>query len=356
MRLTNAVMQLDLSLRLSRAEFQLSVDLSLAIAGIHIVFGPSGCGKTTLLRCIAGLEKAQGEVCFNQRTLPTPPHLRRCGFVFQHGALLPHLSALENIRYGQVRSHLPGSLSEEDIIARLGVGHVLSRKPTNLSGGETQRVALARALLSNPEVLLLDEPLSALDEAARLEILPLIADIPRHYQIPVIMVTHSLDDVARLGDSISLMTEGKIYATGVVNAVLTDLTLPLAGRDDAVAALQGQVVEYDAHYGLAQVRLGDGAILSIVHDIPLKQKNIRLKILARDVSVSRVMPHDTSIQNIFPVTVDAIQATHTHQVTLRLAVDGQVLLSRITRKSLQQLDIQVGSQLFAQVKSAALFH
>ena len=354
---------LHLQLDLARPGFDLSVDVRLPGPGISVIFGPSGCGKTSLLRCVAGLEpdargRVQvGEACWQDdaQAVRWPTHRRPVGYVFQEASLFAHLDVAGNLAYGLARSRdAQAQRVLDQAIALLGIGHLLSRRSAELSGGERQRVAIARALATQPRLLLLDEPLAALDVARKQDVLPWLEKLRDDLRIPMLYVTHAVDEVARLADTLVVMDAGRITAHGPVSELLTHAHLPLARGDDAGALLMGEVVQRDAAWHLAQVGFTGGTLW--VRDIGLSiGQRVRLRVLARDVSVTLEQARHTSIQNHVPCVIDAITPdAHPSQVLLRLRCDETVLLSRITARGAHDLGLQEGMRAWAQVKSVAL--
>jgi molybdate transport system ATP-binding protein len=348
---------LAISLRLVRGAFQLHADLHLPMQGTTVVFGPSGCGKSTLLRAIAGLEPAaSGQVQIAGERWQTPQfrlpaHRRAVGMVFQHSALLPHLSVEGNLRYGWKRAGASAALLTQ-WIERLQLAPLLARRPHSLSGGERQRVALARALVTAPKVLLLDEPLSALDAQRRSEILPFLETVRRDAGIPIVYVTHAVEEVARLADHLVLMDAGRITATGPALDVLNRSDLPLALRDDAGVVLDAQVIERDAHGLLAlHTRAGTLYAHGAAHS---PGTHLRVRIQARDVSLA-LHPHDdSSLLNLLPATLLTWDALPSGQVQVRLLANGTPLLARISHRSLERLQLQPCMALWVQIKAVAL--
>jgi molybdate transport system ATP-binding protein len=345
-----------------RGAFTLDVDFELEAQGVTAVFGPSGCGKTTLLRAIAGLEKAEGglfrigDKTWQEGDNFRPVHKRSLGYVFQEASLFPHLSVRENLDYGLKRTPLSErKVSFERAVELLGLSELLERRPEKLSGGERQRVAIARALLSSPELLLMDEPLAALDLQSKKAILPFLKRLHRELNIPVIYVSHSADEVAQLADRLLLMDAGRVIASGAVNELLTDLQLPPALRSDAEALIEAEVQSYDEKYQLLTMVFPGGTFCVTGEVLPLGQK-LRVRILARDVSLTRERQEGTSILNIIPVKVSSLKADGKAQVVARLDAGGVPLLSRITRKSADLLGLEEGSELFAQVKGVSILN
>lgn len=388
--------------------FALEVALRLPAQGVSVLLGPSGCGKTTVLRALAGLgdatQRASGRVQVrgevwqdDARRIWRPVHQRPIGVVFQEASLFEHLSVQDNLDYGWRR--VPAAqrrLQHDDIIPLLGIGHLLSRRPQGLSGGERQRVAIARALLTSPALLLMDEPLSALDAARKAEVMPCLERLGQT-GVPVVYVTHALDEAARLADHLVLMRDGRVQAAGPAEALWTRLDTPLSASDEAAAVLSATVAAHDALQGLSLLRVdgvgegeGKGPQPSGGHiglwvglcEAPLGAP-IRLRVPARDVSLSLSRAQDSSILNILPAVVvglgddagsgaqghgpgeglgDGSRHGPTSGVVVRLRLGtacgasdgGPHLLARVTRRSVAHLGLHVGQTVFAQVKGVAL--
>jgi molybdate transport system ATP-binding protein len=340
--------------------FALSVDLQLPAQGLTAVFGDSGCGKTTLLRCIAGLERrATGRLCVNgelwqsaQTWLPT--HKRSLGYVFQEASLFPHLSVMGNVRYGMQRLANPQPARLEQAIELLGIAPLLTRKPARLSGGERQRVSIARALALNPKLLLMDEPLAALDLTRKREILPYLERLQRELDIPVIYVTHAPDEVAQLADYLVVMSQGRTLVQGPLTQVLTQLDLPFQLGEDTSALLHAKVGLIDEHWHLARVDFNGGSLWTRNPDLPIDSA-VRVRILARDVSLARDLPSPTSIQNLLRGRVDALSDdAHPGLMLVRVQVGGEMLIARLTKRAAASLEVAVGEEIWVQVKSVAL--
>lgn len=352
-------------LQLRYPGFSLDLDLQLPGRGVTALYGHSGSGKTTCLRCIAGLEKAeQGFIQINDevwqdssKKLFVAPHKRALGYVFQEASLFPHLSVLANLEFGLRR--IPRQQRRVDMAHAtelLGISHLLDRHPQNLSGGERQRVGIARALLTSPRLLLLDEPLAALDTQRKNEILPYLERLHDELDIPVLYVTHSQDEVARLADHIVLLSEGKALASGPIGESLARLDLPMALGDDAGVVIEGKVNAYDAHYQLLTLQLpGSSLSVRVAHSPLANGKTLRFKVQARDVSLSLQDAEHSSILNRLPVTViSEVSADNAAHVLVRLDAAGTALLARITRYSRDQLNLRPGQQLWAQIKAVAV--
>ena len=342
--------------------FALHADIRFPAHGITALFGPSGSGKTTLLRCIAGLERAQGgllqvhDEVWQDGTRFLPVHRRRLGYVFQEASLFPHLSVRRNLEYGLQRiPEAERKVHLEQVVAWLGLNKLIARSdPAGLSGGERQRVAIGRALLTSPSLLLMDEPLSALDAASKQEIFPYLEQLHSELEIPVLYVSHALDEVARLADHLVLLEQGRIIASGTLGEMLSRLDLPTAHLDEAGAVIEARVAMHDEAYHLTRLDFSGGSLW--VSKVGRAVGSVvRARVLARDVSVAITMPHDSSISNILAARIVEIRDEGPDLVSLRLAVGGtQSILSRITRRSRDQLGLAVGMEVFAQVKSVAL--
>jgi molybdate transport system ATP-binding protein len=357
---------LALRLQLQRPGFALDVDMALPGRGISALVGPSGCGKTTVLRTIAGLERAaQGLVRFgdevwqdNGENRFTLPHRRAIGYVIQDAALFPHLSVRSNLLYGYKRiAPAERKVELKQAVDLLGIGHLLERKPAMLSGGERQRVAIARALLTSPRLLLMDEPLAALDAGRKAEILPYLEHLHEELAMPIVYVTHALDEVMRLADHLVLMEAGRVKASGPLQEMLARTDLPLNQQDDAGVVIEAKVAGSEAAYGLLRIAFAGGGLWVGMGNVAVSHagQQVRARVLARDVSVTREPPAQTSILNVLPVVLQEAQLEpHTALLRLKLGSEGHYLLARITRKSFDLLQLKAGDALHAQVKGVAL--
>ncbi|WCM48923.1 molybdenum ABC transporter ATP-binding protein [Pseudomonas sp. WJP1] len=356
---------IQMRLKLSYPGFALDVDLQLPGRGVTALFGHSGSGKTTCLRCIAGLERAdEGFIQVNEQLwqdsakgIFVPPHKRALGYVFQEASLFPHLSVLANLQFGLKRIPKPQRrVDMAHATELLGISHLLDRHPQHLSGGERQRVGMARALLTSPTLLLMDEPLAALDAQRKSEILPYLQRLHDELDIPVLYVSHSQDEVAQLADHIVLLSDGKALASGPIGQTLARLDLPLALGDDAGVVIQGHVAAYDAHYQLLTLQLPDTDLnIRVTHTPMAAGQALRCKVQARDVSLSLQGDYQSSILNRLPVTVvSEMPADNSAHVLVRLDAEGSPLLARITRYSRDHLHLHPGQRLWAQIKAVAV--
>ena len=347
-------------------DFTLDVCLSLPGRGVTAIFGPSGSGKTTLLRSIAGLERAPGGYLAvngdvwqdDTRVVKAgffkPVHKRSLGYVFQAANLFNHLSVQANLDYGLRRTALTErKVSLDQAIELLGIAKLLNRQPATLSGGERQRVAIARALATSPQLLLMDEPLAALDVQRKAEVLPYLERLHTELHIPVLYVSHAPDEVARLADHLVLLDAGRVLASGPTRELMTRLDLPLAHGDAAAAIIDAVVTQTEPDYHLSHAEFAGGQVSVLNPNLKVGQR-VRLRVQARDVSLTLVRQQDTSVLNIFAAKVTAISPDSPGQVMVALNVGGSPLLARITSKSLDALQLQVSSQVFAQVKGVAV--
>lgn len=348
--------------QLGYPDFAFAVDLHLPASGVSALFGPSGSGKTTLLRCIAGLEKpVDGLLRVNDEVWQEgdffmPTHQRSLGYVFQEASLLSHLSVRRNLEFGLKRIPAAGRrVHLEQVVDLLGLSRLIDRtNPAALSGGEQQRVAIGRALLTSPRLLLMDEPLSSLDAASKQEILPYLERLHGALDIPVLYVSHSLDEVTRLADHIVLMKAGRVVASDTLDSIQSRLDLPTAHLDDAGVVVDACVAEHDETYHLSRLDFSGGQLWVSRVNCPLGGR-VRARVLARDVSIATAQPQGSSITNIIAARVVEIQDEGLDRVSLRLQIgDGKTLLSLITRRSRDQLGLVVGREVFAQVKSVAV--
>ncbi len=360
---------LQLRCCLQRPGFALDLDLNLPSQGITALFGPSGCGKTTALRCIAGLETdAIGRVAVDgdvwqdsDSGLFLPVHQRAVGLVFQEASLFDHLTVEGNLKFGYQRT--PSAQRRhgwDQGLDLLGIAHLLPRKPAELSGGERQRVAIARALAASPRVLLMDEPLAALDAMRKTEVLPWLERLHRELDIPVVYVTHAIDEVVRLADHLVLLDQGQVTASGPVIDLLARPDMPWSQGDQASAVIDAQVDTEQACPDLCALRFAAGRL--VLPQDPNHRRapgqRVRLRIQARDVSLALVRPEQTSVLNILPATLVALQDEGQGQFIARLQLQQGAhtafLLAHISAHSVQRLALVPGLAVFAQIKGVAM--
>lgn len=348
----------------SLGAFELDVDFNFPANGVTALFGPSGCGKTSLLRCFAGLNHLQegrfsiaGEVWQDEKSFRLT-HRRAIGYVFQQANLFAHLSVRDNLQFGMKRLGRAGRMAEaarfDELVELLGIAHLLARAPRKLSGGERQRVAIGRALLTAPKLLLMDEPLSALDYEAKREILPYLENLRKTLSIPVLYVTHASNEVARLADHIAVLENGRVLASGGLTETLARLDLPIRREEGASVAIEATVDEIDGKWHLARVGFTGGSLWVRDPQKPVGEK-IRVMILARDVSLALEPSQNVSIVNHLPATVVEIaEGDHPAVVAVRVDVGGTPLIARLTARSAAALELAPGKPVSAQIKSVAI--
>ncbi|MDO6462081.1 molybdenum ABC transporter ATP-binding protein [Granulosicoccaceae sp. 1_MG-2023] len=344
--------------------FRLNLAFEVPARGVTALFGPSGCGKTTLLRCIAGLNRLPGGECilgdevWQQGKTFVPVHRRPIGYVFQEPGLFAHLNVRKNLIYGMRRAGLDHRHSAQlaELTRLMGIAHLLERRVHALSGGEKQRVAIARALLLEPRLLLMDEPLSALDQDNKNEILPYLEQLHARLEIPVLYVTHDRREVERLADQILLLREGELLASGDIGEMLTRPDLSFGRARDAVTVLDGQVRDYDARYGMSTLQI-DGGTLEVAGNLGPAGSCRRLCIAATDVSLTRDNSHPSTILNRLPAVIREILPADGPglNVLLRIGQSGQgsALLASVTRKSVERMGLEPGQKLYAQIKGVS---
>ncbi len=362
MPVTESPRGLDARLAWRRGELALDVDLALPPRGSTALFGPSGAGKTSCLRAMAGLERAAaGRVSFgdtvwqdDSHRVFVPAHRRRLGYVFQEASLFSHRSVAGNLDYGFRRAGRPAHLRRDELIDQFGVRPLLQRRVGGLSGGERQRVAMVRALLADPQLLLFDEPLSALDALARSELLGCLERLHATLAVPMVYVSHSIDEVARLADHLVLMDAGHVVAQGSLQATLTRLDLPPPLAEAVGAVIEGTVVGYDAHDQLIELDFQGGRLWLPYRHEQVGQR-LRCRIGARDVTLTGAPHPDSSALNDIRCRVVAMaDADHPSQCLVQLDAAGCLLLARITRRSWHALALAPGREVWAQVKAVAL--
>ena len=345
--------------------FSLDASFSAPATGVTAIFGPSGCGKTTVARCLAGLQYLPGSFCaidgdiWQDHSTFRKAHQRPVGYVFQEASLFSHLSVKRNLLYGAPRA--TGSSSErvgfDEVIDLLGLARLMERSPHHLSGGERQRVAIGRALLSQPKLLLMDEPLSALDRLTKNEILPFLERLHARLSLPVIYISHDMAEIERLADHLILMQHGNVIGAGPLAVLQGDPALPLAGTRDAAISLDATVEAYDAGDGLLTLQVEGGRLLVPAPSVTVGTRQ-RLRISASDVSLARTAPQASSILNVLPARIVSSSILGHGEVIAVLALGddggGATLLARITRRSWDLLGLADQMPVYAQVKGVSL--
>jgi molybdate transport system ATP-binding protein len=352
----------DIEQKLGSFSLQVKFDAEAHVLG---VFGRSGAGKSSLINAIAGVSRPQrGRVSINgvtsfdsEQDIDLPARARRVGYVHQESLLFPHLSVEANLHYGfRLRSHAERFIEPARVIEVLGLSALLQRKPANLSGGEKQRVAIGRALLAQPRVLLLDEPLAALDVPRKTEILEYIERLRDEFHIPIVYVSHSVPEITRLADMVVLLSDGRCMAVGDVDDVMGRMDLkPYTGRYEAGAVIETAVLSHDAGSQLTTLGFSGGELLVPQLEAAVGER-VRARIRARDVSLALRRPEQISILNVLPCQVTAIQEESGAVVDIQLKAGDAMLMARITRHSLTQLHIHQGQMLYAMVKAISFDH
>lgn len=347
--------------------FTLDIGFTAPGRGITALFGRSGAGKTTLVNALAGLVRPdRGRIAIDDavlfdaaRGIDLPPEQRRLGYVFQEGRLFPHYSVRGNLLYGRRRAKpRDPALTFDAVVALLGIEPLLDRRPVSLSGGEKQRVALGRALLADPRLLLMDEPLAALDQPRKAEILPFIERLRDTIGIPIVYVSHAMEEIVRLADTLVLISDGRVAAVGSVEELTSRLDLrPLTGRYEAGAVIRTTVAQHDESFGLTELAFPGGSLRVPRLDLPLGT-TVRVRIRARDVVLALAPPVGLSIRNAFAGRIVEIGAEHGPIIDLKLdigtAAQPVMLWARITARACADLGLAVGRPAHAMVKSVAI--
>jgi molybdate transport system ATP-binding protein len=356
-------LSLESTIRLTRASgFDLDIRLQIPSSGITAIYGPTGSGKTTLLRCIAGLERGvqaddiqinYSGVWWQKQDHFVPAHMRGIGYVFQDAKLLPHLNVQGNLDFATKRNRSGKAADLSQIISWLSLDHLLDKSVLQLSGGEAQQVAIARALATGPELILMDEPLSALDQPARARILPFLNRLHENLSVPIVYVSHSLEEITYLADNIILLHKGRVTAAGSVFEMSSQADLTLSRDESAGSVISCSIRKHDEDFGLSELQFDGGCLYVTQRDEPVGS-SIRVRIPARDVSITLTPDNNSSILNIMQARVDAIEPCDKTRFLVRLAVGKHFLLARITGKSVRHLQLETGKIVYAQIKSVAL--
>ncbi len=354
-------MSLSVALRHEFSDRTIDVAFEAPTPGVVALFGPSGAGKSTVIKAVAGLLRPgasrivqDDEVLADSRAgIWVRPERRRIGLVFQDARLFPHMSVANNLRFG-MRRVSGARIGLDDVVSLLDLGRLMARRPHSLSGGETQRVAIGRALLAQPRLLLMDEPLASLDAARKAEILPFLARLDRALRVPILYVTHALDEVGRLADTLVLIEEGRVIAAGPLPEIAARADLPLARRSDAAAVLPAVVEGHDPARGLTRLLAGGTHLW-----VPLigsgQGVGVRVRIPAREVILARRAPDAISVHNIVPGTTRAIAADAQHRAALvEVALPKGALLARVTPDAVDRLGLAAGVPVLALIKSVAV--
>jgi molybdate transport system ATP-binding protein len=355
--------------RSTLGNFTLDTSFDAPMRGVTALFGPSGCGKTVVLRCIAGLIRVKdgyfnigGEIWQDRNQIFIPTYRRPLGYVLQEASLFPHLSVRRNLLFGAPRQQPADSptIDFDEVVDLLGIRALLDRSPHNLSGGERQRVGMGRALLTQPKLLLMDEPLSALDRRTKGEILPFIEKLRDHFSLPIFYVTHDMTEVERLVDHLVLLNRGRVVASAALPELQSDPSSPLAASREAAVTLRGIMEGWDPKFGVANISIPGGTLIAPPPPPPNEAigEPRRIRILASDVSLAREKPSRSSILNVLPAQVVAMKPLDGYEALVVVALgengDGARLLSRMTQKSWAELGLAEGQSVYAQVKYVSL--
>ena len=354
--------RIDIGFRGKLGNFLLDASFNVPARGVTAIFGPSGCGKTTVARCIAGLHQLRDGFCavdgdiWQDGARFRRPHQRAIGYVFQEASLFPHLSVKANLLFGAPKPS-PAPIGFDEVVDLVGITPLIDRATKHLSGGERQRVAIGRALLSQPRLLLMDEPLAALDRATKNEILPFLERLHEALSLPMIYISHDMAEIERFADHLVMMDKGVVKAAGPLRVLQSDPALPLAAGREAAVSLDGIASGYDGRYGLLVLCVKGGRLLVPAPPIAPGTR-LRLRIAASDVSIALKPPHDSSILNILPARIVSQSPLGSGEVTLVLALGGddraEHVLARITRRSWDALGLAEGLDVFAQIKGVSL--
>jgi molybdate transport system ATP-binding protein len=343
------------------AEIEIDIAFTAPTPGVTVLFGPSGSGKSTVIAAVSGLLRPdRGHVSLDGEVLADsghrvwlPPEKRRIGLVFQDARLFPHLSVQANLRYG-LRRAPPGRIGFDDVVDLLGISHLLARQPHTLSGGEKQRVGIGRALLSQPRLLLLDEPLASLDDARRADILPFLLRLKTSLRLPMLYVTHSLAELSLLADHVVLLEGGKLRAEGSLAEIAADATLPLAARDDAGTVLELAVADHDPVRRLTRLQNADIRLLVPLLDRPVGE-TLRVRIPAREIILAGEVPHSISVHNALQGSVRRVVDDVARSAALVEIVCGETaLIARVTPDAIGRLALLPGALVVALVKSTSV--
>ena len=353
---------LEVNIRKSRGSFRLNAAFSMRKPGVIALFGPSGCGKSTLIQCLTGLAapdsgtvELNGDIFFDsERGINVPVQRRGIGCVFQDARLFPHFTVRGNLKFGAARTRRTATIAFDDIVDLLDLSALLGRRPGRLSGGEKQRVAIGRALLSQPRLLLLDEPLAALDYARRDEVLPYLEVLRDRLAIPMVYVSHQFDEVLRLATDLVLMREGSILAQGELSALSRSPALAsMIGMDLVGAVVSARVLGVDPHSRLTRLALGKGELNVSAAGLSA-ERAVRVQLLARDIIVATVQPTHLSVRNCLAGTITGIDSEHPGSDLIGIDIGGETILARITAAATQALQLRLGMNVWALIKSVSI--
>ncbi|MGR5227096.1 molybdenum ABC transporter ATP-binding protein ModC [Photobacterium damselae] len=354
------VTSLQIKIKQQLGDLALDVAVNLPLSGITAIFGRSGAGKTSFINVLSGLTQPDegaihlGSHCLvdTARKLCLPPEKRNIGYVFQDARLFPHYTVKGNLNYG-CREKDPYHFN--DVVKLLGIEALLNRYPASLSGGEKQRVAIGRALLTKPDMLLMDEPLASLDLPRKQELMPYLEQLAKQVNIPIVYVTHSLDEILRLADHMVMLNQGKVVASGHVNSVWGSPEMrPWLPPKEQSSLISARVNYNHPNYALTQVMLSHNAFLWVSRLSLYRGEWVRVRIYSNDVSITRAKPQQTSIRNILRARVDKIHHAEDERVEVKLRVGETHLWANITLWAIDELQLQVGDEVYAQIKGVSV--
>ncbi|MBV8097045.1 MAG: molybdenum ABC transporter ATP-binding protein [Acetobacteraceae bacterium] len=347
--------------RFPSAQTEMDMAFEVPSPGLTVLFGPSGAGKSTVLSAAAGLLRPDScRIEVDGRVLADtncgiwlPPERRRVGLVFQDSKLFPHMSVATNLRFGMRRTE-PGLVEYNEVVELLGIGALLGRRPHTLSGGERQRVAIGRALLAQPHLLLMDEPLANLDAARKAEVMPYLTSLKTALRLPVLYVSHALEEAMQLADSMVLLEAGHVMGYGSISEIAGRADLPLARRDDAAALLLCHVAGHDHGRALTRLESGEATFWVPLLDAPVGA-GCRIRVPAREVILAGKAPEEISLHNIVSGTVRRVaEGPERHSALVEIALSGGALLSRVTSDAIARLRLRSGSSVLALIKSTSI--
>lgn len=355
------MLQIKIQAKLHKKDFFLDADFCVPLEGITAIWGASGCGKTTLLRVIAGLEpNAKANICIGKKQWQTqnsfiPAHQRSIGYVFQESGLFPHLNIRDNVEYGYRRTPVnKRKLRLADLIKIMNIEEFLDKMPFQLSGGQRQRVAMAQSLATSPQLLLLDEPLSALDQHGKRNIIQSLKTLKNELHIPIIYVSHSHDEITSLANHIVFVDQGKVSATGAVNDVLTRPDLPFVYESNSASVIAARVTSHDEEYGLTRINFEGLEMLVPQMDLDIGQA-MRIKVFASDISLNTTKSKTSTILNILPAHIHAMNKLDRTRMLITLKIGEQFITAHITQKSVDALHLRNEMNIYAQIKTLAAF-
>lgn len=351
---------LNFNVAIKRGSFELTINSAFRGNRVHAIFGPSGSGKTSLVRAIAGLDQhSNTDIRFNgdiwqSDTVFIPTDQRNIAFIFQDARLFPFLTVRENIEYAIKRQRQSNGVSCDEVLDQFGLQALAHQQADTLSAGQAQRTAIARAIASNPQLLIMDEPLASLDEKNKAAILSVLKTLPSQLDIPIIYISHQLEELSQIASNMLLLDDHGVVAQGPMIDLCSRLDLDISHQENAASIINVMAKEHESEYGLTRFTIDNASELVIAdQDCPIGSTR-RVRVPARDISIALTAPNDSSILNILPAVIDDIESSDAQQLLIRLAIGDQALIARLTRKSVERLGLHKGLKVYAQIKSVAL--